>query len=321
MWIATIAEMSTSPGPLPSWRDGPILRRLREFVADVTDETSSSFVPVDERVAVFDNDGTLWSERPLVQGAFVAQRLQQLVVDDPTLAGSQPWTAIAEGDTDWIDQAVARHYQGDSTDLKAFAAAALVGFSDITVEEFQSMAATYLASAVHPTLHRPFTSLGYAPMVELLGFLEAHGFTTYIVSGGGSDFIRPVTLAMYGIAPERVIGSSVGLRYAHDGANVRILRTDAIGVLNDGPEKVLQIWDRIGRRPILAGGNANGDVPMLAFTADQDRETLCVLIDHDDDQREFAYRSGAEEAVATAREMGWATVSMKDDWARVFTDR
>jgi len=285
----------------------------------VTADGAKTFVPPDERIATFDNDGTLWCEQPLAQGAFVAQRLAAMAKADPSLRQTQPWKAISNGDTSWINNAATKHYNGDDTDVKALLGGVFKAFGDITVEDFETQAATFFGTAVHPVYKQPYQKLGYMPMVELLGYLESNGFTCYIVSGGGRDFMWPVTESMYGIPPERVVGSTSGLTFKADGKGANVIRTAAAGILDDGPQKPIQIWERIGRRPILAAGNANGDVPMLQFASDQKHPTLCLLVHHDDSEREVAYSAGAEKAVETAGTDGWTVISMKNDWKRVFT--
>jgi hypothetical protein len=237
------------------------------------------------------------------------------------LRDTQPWKAISNGDTSWINNAATKHYSGDDSDLKALLGAVFKAFGDITVEDFETQAATFFGTALHPVYNQPYQKLGYLPMVELLGYLESSGFTCYIVSGGGREFMRPVTESMYGIPPDRVVGSSAGLTFKADGNGANVIRTAAAGIIDDGPQKPIQIWERIGRRPILAAGNANGDVPMLQFAAGQSGPTLCLLVHHDDAAREVAYGAGAEQAMKTAATHGWTVISMKTDWKRMFTFR
>jgi phosphoserine phosphatase len=192
---------------------------------------------------------------------------------------------------------------------------AMIELNAETVRQLKRHGQTVLfADATHPTLDRAYTACGYAPMVELLRYLEAHGFTNYIASGGGRDFMRPVTAQMYGIPPERVIGSSVGLDFT-DGNLVTTSRPE---FLNDGPVKAVRIWGRTGRRPIFAAGNSNGDIEMLQFTDATPGESLSMLVRHDDAEREFDYIAGAERALGLAAECGWVVASMRDEWARIF---
>jgi len=303
---------------LSSWSETPTKQTIIDFVATVTDSASPSHVPPRDRVAVFDNDGTLWCEKPLAQGVFIAQRLAEMAGEDPSLQQTQPWKAMHEGNASWIDEAVVKHYNGDDSDVQVLAAAVGRAFADVDVDEFSKSATDFLASAEHPTYQCPYTELGFVPMIELLEYLEAHDFTCYIVSGGGRDFMRPVTEAMYRIPADRVTGSSPGLHFVADDSGSRVMRTASLGILDDGPTKPVQIWERIGHRPILAAGNANGDVPMLQFATDQTSASLALFVHHDDDSREVAYDVGADELIEQAKNRGWTTISMADDWNRVF---
>jgi phosphoglycolate phosphatase-like HAD superfamily hydrolase len=299
---------------LASWRTGAARQAIIEFV-----ERTAAAVPVEDRVAVFDNDGTLWCEKPMpIQLDFINQRLAEMVASEPGLRERQPWKAVAERDLAWFGALMAQHYAGDDTNVRLLAAGILAAHADISVEEFEQRADAFLRSARHPTLGRVYLDCAYAPMVELLQYLEANGFANYIASGGGRDFMRPVTQDMYGIPRERMIGSSITFRYAGNGNGGAVLRRAETDYLDDGPEKPVRIWNRVGRRPLLAAGNSNGDVPMLEFTHHTDRPTLRLLIQHDDGDREFDYTVGAEQALDRARADGWTVVSVKNDWAEVF---
>jgi hypothetical protein len=198
------------------------------------------------------------------------------------------------------------------------AAGILTAFGGISVEKFEQMSDAFLRSAQHPTLGRGYLQCAYAPMVDLLGYLAGNGFTNYIVSGGGRDFMRPISQDVYGIPRERVIGSSSTFAYTSDGQGGTITRRPEADYLDDGPEKPIRIWSRTGRRPILAAGNSNGDVPMLEFTRHRDKPTLQLLIQHDDAEREFDYTAGAEQALRRAEADGWTVVSVRNDWTTVF---
>ncbi|WP_029107943.1 HAD family hydrolase [Mycobacterium sp. URHD0025] len=295
---------------LLSWSEGPTKSALVDFVGRVTTE-----VPPEERVAVFDNDGTLWCEKPAyIQLDFLVRRLAAQAAADPALAAKQPYAAAASGDLAWFGDAVTKHYNGDDSGLKVLAGGILSAYAGMSVEDHAARIKAFFAEAQHPTLKRPYTACAYLPMVELLRYLEANGFTNYIASGGGRDFMRPVTMSMYGVPPERVIGSSVGLDFV-DGQ----LRTTATPeFLNDGPVKAVRIWGRIGRRPIFAAGNSNGDIQMLEYTAAGTGPSMGLLVRHDDDEREFGYTAGAEKAFGLAADRGWTVASMRDDWATVF---
>jgi haloacid dehalogenase-like hydrolase len=254
--------------PLPSWRAGVCKQAIQDFVERVTADGSPDFVAPEERVAVFDNDGTLWCEKPMpIQLDFILRRLAVMAEQDPELRTRQPWQA---------------------------------------------------AYTQHPTLGRGYLTCAYRPIVELLGYLEAGGFGNYIASGGGRDFMRPISQEVYGIPRQRVIGSSTSLAYQPDGHGGRIVRKPEADVLDDGPAKPVRIWSRVGRRPVLAAGNSNGDIPMLAFAEQPGRPSLRLLVLHDDAEREFDYTAGAEQALERARTDGWTVVSIAGDWATVF---
>lgn len=294
---------------LESWNNGPTKSAIVDFVGRVTTD-GPDFVAPQDRIAVFDNDGTLWCEKPAyIQLDFLVRRLAEQAAADPALADRQPYAAAAAGDLTWFGDAVTKHYQGDDSDLKVLAGGVLSAHSGITVEEHAARVAAFFAAARHPTLDRPYTACGYVPMTELLRYLESHGFTCYIVSGGGRDFMRPVTDAMYGIPPERVVGSSVGVTFA-DGDLVTTAQPE---FLNDGPVKPVRIWGRTGRRPIFAAGNSNGDIEMLQYT-----KGFQLVVLHDDADREFAYEAGAEKALTLAETEGWTVASMQSEWAEVF---
>lgn len=296
---------------LESWNDGPTKSAIVDFVGRVTAE-GPDFVEPEARVAVFDNDGTLWCEKPMyIQLDFLLRRFREQAEVDPSLRDQQPYKAAYTGDLQWLGDAVTKHYRGDDTDLKPLMGAILRAHHEITVEEHAGRVRTFFADAKHPTLDRPYTSCGYQPMMELLRYLKDNDFTNYIVSGGGRDFMRPITGALYGIPPERVVGSSVGLAY-RDG---HLYTTDQPEFLDDGPIKPVRLWSRIGRRPIFAAGNSNGDIEMLEFT-----DGFRLLVLHDDADREFDYIAGAEKSLDQAKVDGWTVVSMRNDWTTVFGD-
>ncbi|MEU1208650.1 HAD family hydrolase [Nocardia sp. NPDC005825] len=293
---------------LASWHDGPARTAIVDFVARVEADS----VPQPERVAVFDNDGTLWTEKPMqIQLQFIFTLWAKMAAADPALAEQQPFKAVESKDFGWLSAAVDKHYDGDDTDMKTLMAGVVRASAGQDVEAYAAQAKTFLDGGTHPVLGLPFTQCVFAPMLELLRYLESHRFTTYIASGGDRDFMRPAGTALYGIPSERVIGSSLGLKYA----NGAVTYTSEMGYFDDGPEKPVRIWSRVGRKPLLVAGNSNGDLPMLEFARD---DALRLLIRHDDADREFAYDTGAEQALRTAADKGWTTVSMRDDWATVF---
>src|SRR3954453_9609839 len=299
---------------LSSWRDSPAQEAIVGFVARVCDE-----VPVEERVAGFDNDGALWCEKPMpIQLDFILRRLSEMAELDPSLRERQPWKAARARDYGWLAQVMAEHYAGDDTNVRTLGAGVVAAFANNTVDEFEERSEAFLRGVRHPTLDRGYLECAYAPMVELLAHLRDNGFVNYIASGGGRDFMRPISQEVYGIPREGVIGSAVALAYTPDEHGGSITRQMAADYLADGPEKPVHIWTRTGRRPVLAAGNSNGDIEMLDFTQHRDKPSLRLLVLHDDAEREFDYVSGSERALDRAADSGWTVVSMKNDWDRVF---
>jgi phosphoserine phosphatase len=306
-------------GALSSWRDGPAKHAILEFVAATSGQDGSKPVPVEERVAVFDNDGTLWCEQPVpIQMDFILRRFVEMAQADPALHDRQPWKAAHEGDHAWFATVMTEHYAGDDHNVKTLAGGVLAAYAGISVEDFEARADAFLRGTQHPTLGRGYLECAYAPMVELLALLAANGFANYVVSGGGRDFMRSISHELYGIPRERVIGSSTTLAYTSDERGGTLTHTPAPDYLDDGPEKPIRIWSRTGRRPLLAAGNTNGDIPMLEFTQHRDKPFLRLLVLHDDGEREFDYTRGAEQARERAGRDGWTTVSVRNDWATVF---
>jgi phosphoserine phosphatase len=296
---------------LLSWNDGAAKTAIVGFV----ERTVADGVPIEERVATFDADGTLWCEQPIpVQVDFILRRLAEMAKADPKLQDRQPWKAAYEHDNGWLGKAITEHYAGDDTKAKTLLEGVGAAFEGIAVEDLEARSGEFLRSARHPTLGRGYLETAYVPMVELLGYLEANGFSSHIVSGSGGDFMRAISQEVFGIPPERVVGSATALEYKGG----TITHKAALAFLDDGPQKPIQIWTHVGRRPLLAGGNSNGDLPMLDFAQHPARPTLRLLVNHDDAEREFVYTSGAEKALTEADARGWTVVSMKDDFASVF---
>jgi phosphoserine phosphatase len=294
---------------LDSWRDTPTRQAIEAFVARAAAE-----VPPEERIAVFDNDGTLWCEKPMpVQLDFILRRLAQMAEGDESLRVQQPFKAAYEHDVRWLGDAMVKHYEGDDGDVKLLIAAMLQAFGHMEVEAYERDVEAFFADARHPTLDRPYRACTFQPMVELLRYLEANGFRTFIASGGDRDFMRAVSEPLYGIPREHVIGSSFQLGYKESGNGGAVVYKAGLDVFDDGPDKPVRIWSRVGRRPLIAVGNSNGDVPMLRYATG-----LRMLVRHDDAEREFDATDGAEDALARADADGWTVVSVKDDWASVF---
>ena len=305
--------------PLSSWNDTSTRRVIVEFVNRITEDTSPDYVSPADRIATFDNDGTLWCEKPMyIQIDYLLRQLAAQAEADPALRSKQPWQAAWQSDFAWLGNTITKHYQGDDGDFKILLGGILLLSEGQHVEEVEASAWTFVQSEQHPTLDRPYQHCIYQPMLELLRYLEANDFTCYIVSGGGRDFVRGIAEALYDIPRQRVLGSSVALQFVADEDGGRIVQQAELDVVDDGPGKPVQIWHVIGQRPILAAGNSNGDLEMLAFTGGPSLPALRLLLVHDDPDREFGYVSGAEKAIKTAQEQCWTRISMKQDWLQVF---
>jgi len=300
--------------PLPSWREGSARTAVMDFVTTVTDPSSPGFVPEPERIAVFDNDGTLWSEQPIYfQLAFAADRVRALAPEHPEWQSQQPFKAALEGDLETLSAG------GHRAILEIVAAT----HSGLTTDEFAAVVADWLATARHPRFDRPYADLVYQPMLELLAYLRESSFKTYIVSGGGVDFMRVFAERVYGIPPEQVVGSMGDLAYEVRDGEPALVKQPGIFFIDDGPDKPVGIARFIGRRPIAAFGNSDGDFQMLEWTTSGSGRRLGVYIHHDDAEREWAYdrdspigrlQRGLDEAPAR----GWTVVSMREDWTRVY---
>ena len=310
--------------PLSHWNKTPTRQTILDFVAAVVTPGSPDFVPPVERIAVFDNDGTLWCEKPMyIQMDYLLRKLAAAAKADPALQTQQPWKAAWEQDYAWFGKAITNHYQGDDSALRVVMGGLLTLSEGQDVEAVEASATTFISTTRHPTLGIAYRDCIYQPMVELLRYLEANAFSNIIVSGGGRDFMRGFAHDLYGVPRERVIGSTVAYRYAPDESGGTILQRAELDVINDGPDKAVQIWNVTGRRPILAAGNSNGDLEMLAFTGGSSLgrpplPALRLLVLHDDAQREFDYVAGAEKALDAAQTHGWTVVSMQRDWRTVF---
>jgi phosphoglycolate phosphatase-like HAD superfamily hydrolase len=301
---------------LPSWNDGPARRAILDFVARVTTEGGEDYVSPPQRIATFDNDGTLWCEQPLQNQFFFAfDRLETLAAKDPAFRERQPFKAFLERDLATI-QALGK---------QAAFEIAFATHAGMNADEFAAIARDWFATARHPKLNRPYAQCLYQPPVELLAYLRANGFKTFIVSGGGIDLIRAFAEENYGIPPEQVIGSSVKLRFEADGDHIDLMRLSELNSFDDREVKPANIALHIGRRPILAFGNSDGDLAMLRYTLAGKGARLGLLLHHDDAEREFAYDrefrlSPLLEALDKADEYGITVVGMKDAWKTVFLD-
>ncbi|MBQ0822127.1 haloacid dehalogenase-like hydrolase [Microvirga sp. HBU67558] len=302
--------------PLPSWNEGPARSAILDFVARVTVEGGPDYVPPSERIATFDNDGTLWCEQPLQSQFFFAfDRLEELARKDPTLRERQPYKAFLERDI------AAIHSLGKQAAFEV----AFATHSGMTADAFATIARNWLMTARHPKLGVPFTQCVYRPQIELLSYLRANGFKIFIVSGGGIELIRAFAEDNYGVPPEQVIGSSVRLRFEGSGGRADLVRLSELNSFDDREVKPANIAPHIGRRPILAFGNSDGDLAMLRYTLAGNGQRLALLLHHDDEEREFAYDrefrlSPLVEALDKAAEYGITVVGMKRSWKTVFPD-
>ena len=306
--------------PLPSWNDGQTKQAILSFVEEVTTPDSPGFVPPAERIATFDNDGTLWIERPVyAQLAFTVDRIQELAPQHPEWEDEQPFKAVLENDL----EALAAMDQNEMAELVA------VTHAGMTTAEFAEIVTDWLDTARHPRFDRRYTELAYQPMLELLSFLRANEFETFIVSGGGVEFMRQLSEATYGIPPEQVVGSTGKTRYEiRDGEPV-LVKLPEVDFVDDEDGKPIGIHKFIGRQPIAAFGNYVGDREMLEWADAGDGPRLCLLVNHDDAEREYAYSmdegltgesadESAQPFIEVAAERDWVVTSMKDDWKYVF---
>jgi len=299
---------------LPSWNDGPAKTAIVEFVEAIATEDSPDFVPPAKRIAVFDNDGTLWSEQPIyVQLAFAMDRVKALASEHPEWKNKQPFKAVLEDDREALSEA----------GIEGIVELVMASHAGMTSEEFSAIATDWLATARHPRFNRPYTELVYQPMLELLAYLRANDIKTYIISGGGIEFMRPWTEAVYGIPPEQVFGSSIKTEFEiRDGEPV-IVRLPEMNFVDDKAGKPVGINTFIGRRPIAAFGNSDGDLQMLQWTTAGDGRRLGVIVRHDDADREYAYDRDShvgrlDKAMEQAPDADWLIISMKRDWKSVF---
>lgn len=300
--------------PLPSWNDGPRKEAILDFVRRVTEPGGKDFVAVDDRIAVFDNDGTLWAEKPVyVQLLFALDRVKELAPQHPEWKTQEPFASILKGD---VKTALA----GGND-----AIAEIVGatHSGMTTADFKALVADWAKTATNPEKHRPYTQLYYPPMVEVLELLRANGFRTFIVSGGGVDFMRVFTPELYGIPPEQVVGSEGKVRFELQDGKPVLMKLPQVSFIDDGPGKPVGIETNLGREPIFAFGNSDGDLQMLQFTCLKPGPRFCGLVHHTDAAREWAYDRASsighlDKALDAAEASGWAVVDMKTDWATVF---
>ena len=312
---ASVSAQAQRADPLPSWNDGAAKQAILDFVGRVTREGGPDFVPIPERIATFDNDGTLWAEQPIyIQFAFAMDRVRALSNQHPEWKETQPFKAAIEGDLGTLAAS------GEKGLLQIIAAT----HSGLTTDEFSQIVTDWIASARHPRFNRLYTEMVYQPMLELIAYLRANDFKTFIVSGGGIEFMRPWTERVYGIPPEQVVGSSGVTRFemGADGKPV-LIKEPKVEFIDDGAGKPVGINRFIGRRPILAFGNSDGDQQMLEWTAAGSGARFMGLVHHTDAACEWAYDRNShvgrlDNALDEANQRGWTVVDMKNDWRTIF---
>jgi hypothetical protein len=301
--------------PLSSWNDGPAKKAIVEFVAKTTKAGSPDFVPAPERIATFDNDGTLWCEQPMYfQFLFALDRVKVLAPQHPEWKDKEPFKAVLEGDM----KAVAE------SGVKGMLEIVAATHAGMSTAEFEQIVKDWIATAKHPKFQRPYTECVYQPMLELLAYLRTNGFKTFIVSGGGIEFMRPWTEKIYGIPPEQVVGSSIKTQYEMRAGKPVIFRLPEVDFIDDKDGKPIGINSHIGRQPVAAFGNSTGDQQMLEWTQAGGGARLMMLVHHDDAVREYAY--GADSKIGTfsdalmaeAKERKWVVISMRNDWKTIF---
>ncbi len=313
--LATMAAAFAQADPLPSWNDGAVKKSITDFVTRVTTPGSPDFVPEPERIATFDNDGTLWCEMPFYfQMAFAFDRVREMAPQHPEWKTKEPFRSLIKGDVATAAK------MGEKGLLSVVAAT----HSGMTVPQFDSEVRDWIKTARHPRFKRPYNQLVYQPMLEVLAYLRANGFQTFIVSGGGMDFMRPWAPEAYGIPPQQIVGSSgvTEFRLGKDGKG-ELFKTAKVDFIDDGPGKPVGINRNIGRRPIIAFGNSDGDLQMLQYTTSGTGARLGVYVHHDDAVREYAYDRKSQigkldKGLDEAPKWGWKITSMKNDWKVIF---
>ena len=319
--LLAIGHACAQRDPLPSWNEGPAKQAILKFVKDTTDKHSPSYVEPEDRIATFDQDGTLWTEHPLyAQAMFALDRVGKLAPQHPEWRQKQPFQAVLEGD---------REAMGKFTEAEWLQIVA-VTHAGMSTKEFDSLVTEWIASAKAPRFNRPYTDLVYQPMLEVMRYLREKGFRTYIVTGGGQAFVRTYSARVYGIPPEQVVGSSIVTKYQEADGKPVLMREPKVFFIDDGPGKAVGIDLFIGKRPIAAFGNSSGDAEMLQWTQAGPGARLMMLVYHDDAIREYAYGPAGglpethvgtfpEELMAQAKKDGWVVISMQKDWKRIFS--
>ena len=312
-FVLTVSASGTAD-PLPSWEDGPGKEAILLFVQQVTDKSSPDYVPPADRIATFDNDGTLWSEMPVYfQLLFAIDRVKALAPKHPEWKTKQPFKAVLDNDMKALS----------ASGEKGLIELVMATHSSMTIAEFESIVKEWIKTARHPRFNRPYTDLVFQPMLELLVYLREKGFKNYIISGGGIEFMRPWTERIYNIPPEQVVGSSIKTKFEMRNGRPVLVRLPEINFIDDKDGKPVGINQHIGRRPIAAFGNSDGDLQMLQWTAAGDGTRFMLLVHHTDDKREWAYDRKSkighlDKALDEAQKRGWTVVDMKKEWKVIY---
>lgn len=311
--LLTAASVFAQADPLPSWNDGKSKKSIMDFVAKVTKRGSPDFVPVPERIATFDNDGTLWAEMPLYfQFLFGIDRIKELAPQHPEWKEKEPFKSVLAGDLH------AAFAGGMSSLLEIMAA----GASNVTTEEYDQIVKRWIATAKHPKTGRLYADMVYQPMLELLAYLRANGFKTFIVSGGGIEFMRAFAERVYGVVPEQVVGSEGKLKFEMRDGKPVLIKEAGLAFFDDNVYKPVAIQSHIGRRPIAAFGNSDGDLQMLQWTYAGAGTRFCLFVRHTDADREWNYDASPlgklEKGLDEAKAKGWTVVDMKNDWKIIY---
>jgi phosphoglycolate phosphatase-like HAD superfamily hydrolase len=311
-----LSSVSYAADPLPSWNEGPAKKSILEYVAAVTDKSSKDYFEPEERIATFDHDGTLWVEYPMyTQILFAFERVKELAPQHPEWKTTQPFKALLGGDMKTVG----------ASGMKGLMEIVVATHSGMTAAEFEMEASRWLAATKHPKFDRLYSECIYQPQLELLAYLRANGFKTFIVSGGGIQFMRPISEKNYGIPPEQVVGSSAVTEFQIKDGQPVLVRMPKIGFINDKAGKPVGIYEHIGRRPILAFGNSDSDMQMIEYALAGEGRRLGLFVHHTDAEREYAYDRDShvgtlDTALDRADAMGWIIVDMKNDWTSVFPE-
>jgi len=305
-----MAPLAQSVDPLPSWNNGATKLAIRQFVANVTTEGGDDYVQAADRIAVFDNDGTLWSEKPWVQGLFLEQLLRSAAKRHPALSEEQPYKAALEHDREFFE----------AGGIGAIIVAIKTIMTEISREEFDAEVESFFANVRHPELDVPFRNTVYQPALELLDYLRENGFKTFICSGGGADFMRIISSDFYGIESEQVIGTSYKKELVNVEGRWVLVETNELNPINNKSQKAVNIDLHIGQRPLLVMGNAGGegDIGMMNYSQGRRGVSLQLLINHDDAEREYAYAEEDDASLRAAKENNWVVISMKSDWSVIY---